>query len=71
VQVDPIEPTLKAPISERVILKYDERLSNFTFRFNSRRYTMTCTDGTEATSVDDASVVFQAGAYTRSLLSST
>ena len=42
VQVDPIKPTLKAPGTKRLKLKYDEVLSNFAFRFHLRRYT---TDG--------------------------
>jgi len=39
VQVDPIKPTLKAPGSERLILKYDQLLSTFAFKSNSRHYT--------------------------------
>jgi len=39
VQVDPIKPTLKAPGTERLKLKYDEPPSNFAFKFNLRRYT--------------------------------
>jgi len=38
VQVDPIKPTLKAPGTKRLKLKYDELLSNFAFDFNLRRY---------------------------------
>ena len=38
-QVDPIKPTLKAPGTERLKLKYDEPPSNFAFKFNLRRYT--------------------------------
>ena len=38
-QVDPIKPTLKAPGSKRLKLKYDELLSSFAFNFNLRRYT--------------------------------
>ena len=37
-QVDPIKPALKPPGSHRLKLKYDKLLSNFAFRFNSRRY---------------------------------
>ena len=37
-QVDPIKPTLKAPRTERLKLKYDEPLSSFAFNFNSCRY---------------------------------
>jgi len=39
VQVDPIKPTLKAPGTERLKLKYEEPLSDFGFKFNLRRYT--------------------------------
>jgi hypothetical protein len=38
VQVDPIKPKLKAPGAERLKPKYEEVLSNFGFKFNSRRY---------------------------------
>ena len=38
-QVDPIKPTLKAPGTQRLNLKYDELLSSFAFNFNLRRYT--------------------------------
>jgi len=38
VQVDPIKPTLKAPGSKRLKLKYDELPSNSAFIFNLRRY---------------------------------
>jgi hypothetical protein len=40
VQVDPIKPKLKAPGTKRLKLKYDELLSTFAFKINSRRYTM-------------------------------
>ena len=39
-QVDPIKPTLKAPGSKRLKLKYDELLSSFGFNFNLRHYTL-------------------------------
>ena len=39
VQVDPIKPKLKAPGTKRLTPKYDERLSNFAFKFKLRRYT--------------------------------
>ena len=42
-QVDPCRPTLKAPITKRLKLKYDELLSSFAFNFNLRRYTMSTT----------------------------
>jgi hypothetical protein len=38
VLVDPIKPTLKAPETKRLKLKYDELLSPFAFNFNLRRY---------------------------------
>ena len=38
VQVDPMNPTLKAPVSKRLKLKHDEPLSNFAFKFNLRRF---------------------------------
>jgi hypothetical protein len=34
VQVDPIKPTLEAPGTKRLKLKYDETLSSFAFKFN-------------------------------------
>jgi hypothetical protein len=38
VQVDPLQPTLKAPGSERLKLEHEELLSNFAFNCNLRRY---------------------------------
>jgi len=38
VQFDPIKPTVKAPGSERLKLKYEELLSNFGFKFKLRHY---------------------------------
>jgi len=38
VQLDHIKPALKAPGSKRLKLEYDEPLSNFTVKFNVRRY---------------------------------
>ena len=38
-QVDPIKPKLKAPGTKHLKLKYHGPLSNFTFKFNLRRYT--------------------------------
>jgi len=40
VQVDPIKPTLKPPGTKRLKLECDGLLSNFGFKFSSRRYTM-------------------------------
>ena len=39
-QIDPIIPTLKAPGSNRLKLKYDQLVSSFAFKFNLRRYTV-------------------------------
>jgi len=39
VQVEPIEPLLKAPGTQRLKLQYDEPLSKFASRLNLRRYT--------------------------------
>jgi len=39
VQVDPRKPTLKAPGTSRLKLKYYELLSSFDLNFNLRRYT--------------------------------
>ena len=36
--VDPIKPTLKAPGTKRLKLKYDILLSSFAFDFNLCRY---------------------------------
>ena len=38
-RVDPIKPTLKAPGSERLMLKYDQLVSTVAFNFNLRCYT--------------------------------
>ena len=38
-QVDPINPTLKAPGTKRLKLTCDETLSIFAFKFNLRRHT--------------------------------
>jgi hypothetical protein len=40
VQVDPIKPTLKAPESKLLKVKYGKALSNSGFKFNLRRYIM-------------------------------
>ena len=39
VQVEPMKPVLKAPGSTLLRLRCDGPLSNFAFKFNSRRYT--------------------------------
>jgi len=38
VQVDPMKPTMKVPISERLNLECDDLLSNFAFNFKLGRY---------------------------------
>jgi len=38
VQVDPIKPTLTAPGTKRLKLKYDKPLSSFAYNFHLRRY---------------------------------
>jgi hypothetical protein len=40
VQVDPIKPTLKAPGTKRLRLKYEEPLSKVAFSFNLRRFNL-------------------------------
>jgi len=39
VQVDPVNPMVKAPGAKRLRLKFDQLLSRFAFIFNLRRYT--------------------------------
>ena len=39
-QVGPIKPTLKAPGTKRLKLKYDVLLPNFAFKSNLRRYNL-------------------------------
>jgi len=38
VQVDPLKPKLKPPVTKRLKLKYDGLLSNIGFKFNLRCY---------------------------------
>jgi len=40
VQVHPVKPTLKAPGTERLKLKYDKPLSSFAIKSNLRCYTL-------------------------------
>jgi len=40
VQLDPMKPTLKAPGSKRLKLKYGKPLSSFAFNFKLRRYAL-------------------------------
>ena len=37
-QVDPIKPTLKAPVFKRLKLEHEKPLSNFAFNFNLGSY---------------------------------
>ena len=72
VQVDTINPALKAPGSERLKLKYEERLSNFAFKSNLRR----CMEVTDPRSAGTDWSCFvshrlAAWAYTCPLFSST
>ena len=39
-QVEPIKPTLKAPVTKRLKLQYETLLSNVAFKFNLRRYSL-------------------------------
>ena len=38
-QVDPIKPTLNAPVSKRLKLEFPRSVSSFAFDFNLRRFT--------------------------------
>ena len=72
-QVDLMKPTLKAPRTKRLKLKYDEPISNFAFKFNLRRYTevvMGYTFLAAGTSVPDL-ISSVAGAHIPPLFSST
>jgi len=69
VQVDPINPMLKAPEFMRLKLECDEPLSNFAFNFNLRRYNMDADEG-EGEGAVEGYAAAEAGAYIRSLLSS-
>jgi len=66
VQVDPIKPKLKASGTKRLILNYDEPLSNFAFKFSLRRHNLEYLQ-----LLYDAIDTPAAGAYTRPLFSST
>ena len=61
-QVQPMKPVLKPPGSALLKLRYDGPLSNFAFKFNSRRYDEAVAGGVAA---------WQAGAHTRPQLSLT
>jgi len=49
VQAQPMKPTLKAPGSMHLKLKYDESPSKFAFKFNLRRYTECLRDRSNST----------------------
>ena len=44
-QVDPIQPTLKAPGTKRLKVNYDVSLSKCAFKFNLRRYNVAAARG--------------------------
>ena len=71
-----MKPTLKAPGTMHVKLKYNKLLSNFAFRFNLSHYTKLAvvepTDKAEFNQAfDDFNAALEAGAYTRPQFSST
>jgi hypothetical protein len=73
-QVEPMKPALKVLGSIDSKLRYDELLSKFAFNFNLRRYTAAgSTGGSKRAAVSFAigEAAVTAGAYTRSLFSST
>jgi hypothetical protein len=61
VQVDPIKPTLKAPKSKRLKLKYDELLSNVASKFNLRRFTKVAAARSAAADAMHQTATLQAG----------
>jgi len=69
-QVDPVKPKLKLPGTKRLKLNCGEPLSKMAFKFNLRRYIM-MGKAREAVAQTKTLLASQAGAYTRSLLSST
>ena len=71
-QVDPIKPTLKAPGTKRLKQKCDAQLSTAAFKFNLRLYNEAMKLKSNAERAEKAATAAaEAGAYTRSLLSST
>jgi len=72
-QIDPIKTTLKAPGIKRLKLECDKLLSSFAFKYNFCRYNMV--PARELTKPSERAEfmedVREAGAYTRSLFSST
>jgi len=77
VHVDPIRPRLKAPGSPHLKLKCGDLLSNFAFKFNLRRYSKEVAVAERARKAEAGRAMhadmadLKAGAYTRSLFSST
>jgi hypothetical protein len=71
VQVDPMNPALKAPGTTRLNLQYDVLLSIFAFNFNLRRYTEELYQQGFISYPRTETDSFPAGAYTRPLFSST
>jgi hypothetical protein len=69
-QVDPVKPTLRAPGSERLKLKYEELLSNFGFKLSLRRYSLVCHSYSSERQYSRYRGVHPAGAYTRPLFRS-
>ena len=68
VQVDPMQPMLKAPGSKRLKLEHHNLLSNFAFKMNLRRYIK---GPPRCPASPRRACTSAAGAYTRSLFSST
>ena len=64
-----MRPNLKAPGTNRLKLRYDESLSNFAFKFNSRRHTKD--GGKLRRELRHNLTRFTAGAYTRPRFCST
>jgi hypothetical protein len=69
VQDDPITPVLKALKTMRLKLKVNEPLSSFAFKFNLRRYSEA--EAGRIATLEREGKQCKAGAYTRSLQSST
>ena len=63
VQVDPIEPTLKAPGTQPLKLEFGKPLSSFAFNFNLSRYNTVTRQPARGTLLDAYTLVW---AYTRS-----
>jgi hypothetical protein len=52
-----MKPELKAPGTNLLTLEYDEVLSTFAFKFNSRRYALAVEDGRAGDRAHDARLV--------------